>query len=842
MSPPLPILPISEALPALANALQSRRSAVLHAPPGAGKSTLVPLALLPLAFIGASKILMLEPRRLAARAVANRMAHLLGETVGDRVGYRTRLDSKISRNTRIEVITEGILTRMLQQDPSLDGVACVIFDEFHERSLNADLGLALTLESQEVLRPDMKILVMSATLDTDAVAAMLGGVPVIASEGRIFEVETIYVPRRTDLHLELQTAQAARAALAENDGDVLCFLPGATEIRRVQRNLETMDLGRSVDILPLYGDLPLAAQDAALARAPAGRRKIVLATSIAETSLTIEGVRIIIDTGLRRYSQFDPVTGMSSLETGKISQAAADQRRGRAGRLSTGVCYRLWSQSTHASLAAQTSPEIMHADLAPLALELACWGANEANSLHWLDPPPPAPLAQARDLLRQLDALDDRERIKDHGRELSRIGAHPRLAHMLVRARDLNAVDLACDLAAILSERDILKAAAGARDTDIRLRTDVMRGGRRQVPAGMNVDDRALAQARQSSSNWQRQFRSGGALGDGRRNFDADDIAGVLLAFAYPDRIGRARAGDGRYLLANGRGAAFADAQSLTKSEFIVAAEVDGAEREARIYLAAPLRPEAIESYFDSHIRIIESITWDTREHAVRAVRERRLGALALDSTPITKPDGNAVIAALLAGIRIEGIGALPWTQDLRQWQARVQLMRGSSTDWPDLSDAALLETLDDWAPQWLSGITRLSHFPRFDLANALRSRLSFAQSAALDRDVPTHFTVPSGSNIPIDYLDGEIPTVSARLQEMFGLLQTPTTAAGRVPLLLKLLSPAGRPVQITRDLISFWDRGYHEVKKDLKGRYPKHYWPDDPHTAVATRRKSRPR
>jgi len=388
VSPPLPILPISEALPALANALQSRRSAVLHAPPGAGKSTLVPLALLPLAFIGASKILMLEPRRLAARAVANRMAHLLGETVGDRVGYRTRLDSKISRNTRIEVITEGILTRMLQQDPSLDGVACVIFDEFHERSLNADLGLALTLESQEVLRPDMKILVMSATLDTDAVAAMLGGVPVIASEGRIFEVETIYVPRRTDLHLELQTAQAARAALAENDGDVLCFLPGATEIRRVQRNLETMDLGRSVDILPLYGDLPLAAQDAALARAPAGRRKIVLATSIAETSLTIEGVRIIIDTGLRRYSQFDPVTGMSSLETGKISQAAADQRRGRAGRLSTGVCYRLWSQSTHASLAAQTSPEIMHADLAPLALELACWGANDAHALKWLDPPP----------------------------------------------------------------------------------------------------------------------------------------------------------------------------------------------------------------------------------------------------------------------------------------------------------------------------------------------------------------------------------------------------------------------------------------------------------------------
>jgi ATP-dependent helicase HrpB len=418
---------------------------------------------------------------------------------------------------------------------------------------------------------------------------------------------------------------------------------------------------------------------------------------------------------------------------------------------------------------------------------------------------------------------------------------------MLMRARDLGAVDMACDLAAILSERDILKAAPGARDADIRLRTDVMRGGRRQVPGGMNVDDRALAQARQSSLNWQRQFKSAGSRGGGSGsdappNIDADDVAGVMLAFAYPDRIGRARADGGRYLLANGRGAAFADAQSLTKSEFIVAAEVDGADREARIYLAAPLQPRAIEKYFANHIETLESITWDTRDHAVKAVRERRLGALTLDSKPIGKPDENAVIAAVIDGIRVEGIGALPWTRDLRQWQARVQLMRGFSNDWPDLSDAALLETLDAWAPQWLSGITRLSHFPRFDLANALRSPLSFAQCAALDRDVPTHFTVPSGSNIPIDYLDGEIPTVSVRLQEMFGLLQTPTIAAGRVPLLLKLLSPAGRPVQITRDLISFWDRGYHEVKKDLKGRYPKHYWPDDPHTAVATRRRSRPR
>ena len=845
--PTLPNLPITEALPALLQALTSHASAVLHAPPGAGKSTLVPLHLLPQAFIGSRKILMLEPRRLAARAVATRMATLLGENVGDSVGYRTRLESRVSRRTRIEVITEGILTRMLQEDPALEDVTCVIFDEFHERSLNADLGLALALQSQETLRPDLKILIMSATLDSGAVARMLGDAPVVSSAGRSFEVAVHYIARRNDLALELQMANVVRAALAEHPGDALCFLPGAAEIRRVVRNLES-GLDAKIDVLPLYGDLSPAAQDAALAPARAGRRKIVLATSIAETSLTIEGVRIIVDAGLHRHTQFDPVTGMSRLETGKVSQASADQRRGRAGRLDSGVCYRLWSQSTHLSLAAQTSPEILQADLAPLALELACWGVQDANTLRWLDSPPAAPLTQARELLRNLDALDANQRVTAHGRAMARIGAHPRLAHMLIRAQKMAAVRLACELAAIVSERDLLKAGFGSRDADIRLRLDVLRGGRRELPSGMSIDDRALTQARKTSSQWQRQFDVGSAPAAREVAPDADALTGVLLGFACPDRIGRSRGEGGRYVLANGRGALFSEAQALTRSEFLVAAEVDGGERDARIYLAAPLDLAQIEEHFAAQIIESNIIAWDTRERAVKSMRERRLQRLVLDAKP-AHPDADAVLAAVLEGIRTEGIDSLPWSRDLRQWQARVQLMRANSvatpvgveSAWPDLSDTALLSTLEEWAPPWLSGITRASHFGRIDLGNALHARLTFAQSAALERDTPTHFTVPSGSRIPIDYLDGDIPTVSVRLQEMFGLAQTPSTAAGRVPLLLKLLSPAGRPVQITRDLISFWERGYHEVKKDLKGRYPKHYWPDDPHTAVATRR-ARPR
>jgi ATP-dependent helicase HrpB len=838
--PPLPDLPINEALPALALALADRRSVLLEAPPGAGKSTIVPLFLRSSPWLKGQKILMLEPRRIAARAVAGRMAHLLGESVGHSVGFRTRLETRVSRETRIEVVTEGILTRMLQEDSGLSGIGCVIFDEFHERSLNADLGLALCIESQQNLREDLRLVVMSATLDLQPIARLLGDAPVIAALGRSFDVATQYVARRPEIYLEQQTAQVVRTALREHDGDILCFLPGAGEIRRVQRALEDLGADRNVRVLPLYGELEGAAQDAALSPAPAGQRKIVLATSIAETSLTIEGVRVVVDTGLRRYAEFDPATGMSHLVTTKVSQAAADQRRGRAGRLSAGHCYRLWSEGTQASLAPQTAPEILHADLAPLALELSCWGAVDAASLSWLDPPPAAPLAQARDLLRQLEAIDSAARVTPHGRMLAKLGTHPRLAHMLVKAREHGAARLACDLAAILGERDILRAGVGARDVDLRLRVAVMRGDVRDLPPGITVDSRAMTQAARSSGHWQRDFTRGRP-----DSADPHEWTGILLAWAYPDRIGRARGDGGRYLLANGRGARFGEPQALSKAEFIVAAELDGAEREARIFLAAPLRLADLEEYFAAQILDHAQIVWDDRDQAIRARRERRLGALLLESAEIRHPDLEAMQNAALTGLRQLGIAGLPWSPELRQWQARVMLMNqyavASPEPWPDLSDSALAATLEEWAPPWISGFSRREHFARMDLANALRSRLTYAQGVILEREAPTHFTVPSGSHIPIDYLDGEIPTLSVRLQEMFGLSQTPSVAGGRLPLLLKLLSPARRPVQITRDLVSFWNRGYHEVKKDLKGRYPKHYWPEDPYTAEPTRR-ARPR
>jgi ATP-dependent helicase HrpB len=851
-TPHLPDLPIKEALPALREALTARRAVLLEAPPGAGKSTVVPIALLHAPWLSGQKILMLEPRRIAARAVAVRMAALLDEPVGRTVGFRTRLESRVGRETRIEVVTEGILTRMLQEDAALAGIGCVIFDEFHERSLNADLGLALCLESRENLREDLRLLVMSATLDLQPLVRLLGNAPVVAAQGRSFEVATHYVPRRNDLHLELQMSQVVRAALREHAGDILCFLPGAAEIRRVQRTLQDADLDRGVRIMPLYGELEGAEQDAALAASHPGTRKVVLATSIAETSLTIEGVQVVIDGGLRRYSEFDPTTGMSRLVTGKVSQAAADQRRGRAGRLSAGDCYRLWSEGAQASLSPQTPPEILHADLAPLALELACWGTADAGALAWLDPPPAAPLAQARDLLHQLEAIDAAARVTAHGRILAKLGMHPRLAHMRIKAQELGAERLACDLAAILSERDILRAGtrtsgsastgagAGTRDADLRLRVAVLRGDQRDLPPGVAVDARARSQAQRSSANWQRDLPR-----DSRDSADPHHATGILLAWAYPDRIAQNRGEGGRYLLANGRGARFAEAQALAKSEFIVAAELDGAEREARIFLAAPIALDDLNAHVGALIREAQEIRWDDRAGALSAKRERRLGALALASTEMRDADPEVLQGAVLLGLKQAGIAGLPWTKELRQWRARVMLMRqyqiNAPAPWPDLSDEALDRDIAQWAPPWIMGFTRREHFAKLDLGNALRGFLTHAHGNILEREAPTHFTVPSGSRIPIDYENGEDPSLSVRLQELFGLNSTPTVAGGKLPLVLKLLSPAGRPVQITRDLVSFWKRGYHEVKKDLKGRYPKHYWPDDPYTAQATRR-ARPR
>jgi len=839
-------LPIDAALPALATALTRHHSAVLQAPPGAGKSTVVPLALLEESWAHGKRLIVLEPRRLAARAIAARMAHTLGESVGDTVGYRMRLDTRVSRRTRIEVVTEGVLTRLLQDDPALEGVAAVIFDEFHERSLQADLGLALCVDARATLSGQLRILVMSATLDGAAVAQLLADAPLVSSPGQSFEVATHYAGRglpllpaaaggpRAATTPEQQVAQLVQRALRAEPGDVLVFLPGAREIRRVQGLLTQAAAEHGAALLPLYGDLPAAAQDAALAPAAAGTRKIVLATNIAETSLTIAGVRVVVDSGLMRRARFDPVTGMSRLTTQRISRASAAQRQGRAGRTAPGACYRAWSEGAHASLAAFTTPEIMEADLAPLALELASWGARDAAELRWLDAPPGAQLASARELLRGLGALDAGGRITAHGREMARLGVHPRLAHMLLRARALGALPLAAQLAALLSERDLLRGS-GAQDADVRTRVDILHG----AGAAAGGDRGALERARRAARDLERQL-SAGAVPQGADAIDA----GVLLAFAYPDRIARRRpAGEGRFTLANGRGAYFATPQGLARQEFIVAVDVDDAEREARILLAAPLTRAALLEHFADRILVRDTVEWYPREQAVLARHTLELDALLLDDKPLTPLPEEQALAAMVSGVRQLGIEALPWDRDTRELQARIAFVRaglpvadGEAQAWPDLCDEALLSSLDAWLPPWLAGMTRREHLARLPLADALRAQLNFEQQRQLASWAPTHLTVPSGSHVRVDYQDDSAPLVAVRLQEVFGLAATPLLGPRQVPVTFRLLSPAQRPVQVTRDLASFWRNAYVEVRKDLRGRYPKHHWPEDPLQAQASR------
>ncbi len=842
-------LPIEQALPDLQHALADHRNVVLQAPPGAGKSTGVPLALLPAAWRGHGRIVMLEPRRLAARAVATRMAQTLGEPVGRTVGFRTRLETKISKDTRIEVVTEGILTRWLQRDATLEGVALVIFDEFHERSLNADLGLALCLDAQENVREDLKLLVMSATLDGAAVARILGDAPIVCSEGRAFPVTTHYRERldtRNSARSQYEdiahvTARTIARVIEDEHGDVLAFLPGQGEIRRAQRFLQEMALPPGTRVLPLFGELSAQEQDAAIQPSRSGERKIVLATNIAETSLTIEGVRIVVDAGQERRSHFDPATGMSRLEISGISRASADQRRGRAGRLEAGVCYRLWSEVEHAALPAQTAPEIVGADLAPLALELANWGIADPSSLRWLDPPPAATFAQARDLLRSLDAIAADGRVTAHGRALARMATHPRLAHMIVRGGESGLQSTALEIAAVLGERDLLRTQGADRNVDLRFRVEALRG-ERSLPAGIHIDAGAKQRAQRSIDLLSRQLETSSS--DSAKPSDAD--VGRLLALAYPDRIAQSRGAGGRYLLSSGRGAQLPPAQSLAQAEFLVVADLDAGAREALIRLAAPIARETLEADFASQIERRARIEWDSREQIVIAQDERWLGALKLYERRMDKPDATRMLGALLTGIRELGLSALPWTKPARALQTRLIFARRfderAATPWPDVSDAALMETLDDWLAPWLTDMSRRDHLARLEMHDILMSLLDWNAQQRLEEFAPTHLEVPSGSRIPIDYVDGS-PTVAVRLQEVFGLHQTPSVADGRVPLTLQLLSPAHRPVQVTKDLVSFWARGYLDVKKELKGRYPKHYWPDDPLTAQATARaKPRPR
>jgi ATP-dependent helicase HrpB len=829
-------LPIDEALAPLGAALQRSRNVVLAAPPGAGKSTIVPLALLDEPWARGRRIVMLEPRRLAARAVAMRMAATLGESAGQTVGYRMRLETRVSGATRIEVVTEGVFTRMLQEDASLDGVAAVLFDEFHERNLHADLGLALALDAQRHLAPELRLVAMSATLDTARVAELLGAAPVVEASGRAFPVEVHYLGKGLPTlpggaePVDAAVTRAVLRALRDSPGDVLVFLPGAGEIRRVESRLRDAELGNDVDLRPLYGDLPPDRQDAALAPAPQGRRKVVLATNIAETSLTIDGVRVVVDSGLERRNVFDPASGMSRLETQRISRASADQRAGRAGRTAPGACYRLWGEGAERTLAPFAPAEIASADLAPLALDLAVWG-TDAAALSWLDPPPAATLAGAHDLLRRLGALDGSGRVTRHGRAMHDVAAHPRLAHMLLAAREHGAVAAAAELAALLSERDLLRGVTNAsgertQDSDIRSRLDALRRGSAR-------DRGALERVRRAERAYAKQL--------GARAGDSPLTAGTLLAFAYPDRIGRRRAGsEGRYQLANGRGASFAGPESIAREEFIVVVDVDDRDREARILLAAPLDRADLVEHFGSELVRRDEVAWDPRSEAVLARRTVRLGELVIEEKPLQEIPPDAAAAAFVEGLRSLGLAALPWDDDARDLAARSEFVRhlgrGDVSDWPDLSDEALARDLS-WLEPFVAGLTRRAHLDRVPLAAALRARLTHEQQRRLDELAPTHVTLPTGTRARIDYRSDNAPLAAMRMQEVFGLAATPKIGGGTVPVTFELLSPAHRPLQVTRDLASFWRNAYVEVRKDMRGRYPRHYWPENPLEAEPTRR-----
>lgn len=811
MSLPTDPLPIDEALPALSAALAAGPFAVLVAPPGAGKTTRVPLELLDAPWRGDGRIVMLEPRRLAARAAARRMALTLGEEVGQTVGYRVRLESKVSARTRIEVVTEGVFTRMILADPELKGIAAVLFDEFHERSLDADLGLALARDAT-ALREDLRLLVMSATIDGARIARLLGDAPVIESRGRAYAIETRYVDRDPLARLEDEVARVTLEALRSESGSALVFLPGEAEIRRTAERLEGR-LPAGVEIAPLYGQLTPAEQDRAIQPAPAGTCKVVLATSIAETSLTIEGIRIVVDSGYRRAPAYEPATGLTTLETRRVSRAAADQRRGRAGRTEPGVCYRLWNEGQSAALEPFDRPEMLEADLSGLALDLASWGVSDPADLAFLDPPPKPAWTEAVTLLKSLDALDAEGRITAEGQALVRLPLHPRLAHMVHRAAEEDDALTAAELAVLLGERGL-----GGDDVDLGHRLSRFRSerGRR---AG---DARALA-------------RRWAALAGGGTGPSMD--AGRHLARAYPDRVAQAAGARGRFRLANGRAAALDEADALAASPFLVVTDVTGTAANGRIRAAATIDRQTIEELFAGHIEDETVLAFDRASRSVRARQLRKLGALRLGDDPVAVDDPERVAHVLAAGIAELGVAALPWSKEQNALRARATyLHRTLDDDWPDLSDAAL--TRDSaWLAPHIVGHLSLDEIAADDLAGALDALLPWNRRAEIDRLLPSHFEAPSGSRVPIDYEAENGPALAIRVQELFGLDRHPAVAGGKVPLLLVLLSPAHRPIQTTRDLPGFWRGSWKDVAKDLKGRYPRHFWPDDPLSAQATSR-----
>lgn len=814
-------LPVSAAIPDLRTALAGKTRAVLQAPPGAGKTTSVPLALLGESWLANKKILMLEPRRLATRASATRMASMLGEKPGETIGFQIRQESRVSSRTRIEVVTEGILTRMILADPELKDIGLVIFDEFHERSLQADLGLALCLEISEVLRHDLRLLVMSATLDSESVSALLDSAPVITSEGRSFPVATRFMPPRTGTRTETACAEAIQTTLEEEHGSILVFLPGEREIRRTASILSSTRLPEDVDLCPLYGAMPPKEQEQAIAPAKKGRRKVVLATSIAETSLTIEGIRVVIDSGLSRRSRFDVGSGMGHLVTTRVSAAEAAQRQGRAGRLESGLGCRLWGKAEDRALVSFPPPEIMEADLAPLCLDLAAWG-TQADQLRWIDPPPAAALARANQLLQDLGALDENGQLTPHGRAMAELPMHPRLSHMILAARELDLGGLACVIAALLVERDPLRAS---RNTDLRHRVELIRGAARDA----SLDHNTLARIRDLASGWRKKL---GLVTDG-----SSSNTGLVTALAFPDRIGKRRA-QGAYTLSGSRGAALPADDPLLAHDLLVVADLDGTKADGRIFLAAPLEYRDLEHLFSDRIREQTITRWDSRTGSVLSRRQCRLGALVLADKPDTSAAPDTVARAMAEGIRQTGLHCLPWDSQTRQLCARVNFLgRQSHKDWPDMTDQGLLDSLESWFTPFATGLSRLEHLKRLDLYSALMARLSWPQRQQLEQETPTHITVPTGERIPLDYTEGEAPVLAVRIQQMFGCRIHPSIASGTVRLVVHLLSPARRPLQVTCDLPGFWTGSYPAIRAEMRGRYPRHPWPEDPLTALPTNR-----
>lgn len=816
-----PPLPIDDALAPLAAALASGSKAVLIAPPGAGKTTRVPLALLGAGWLGGGKILVLEPRRIAARGAALRMAATLGEELGETVGLRARLETRVSKKTRIEVLTEGVFTRMILDDPTLDGIGAVLFDEFHERSLDADLGLALALDAQASVREDLRILVMSATLAGEAVAHLLGGAPVISSEGQSFPVETRYLGKDPSARLEDRMADAIQRALRVDTGSILAFLPGQGEIRRTEERLrERLDPGAAI-IAPLYGALDRREQDLAISPAAPGQRKVVLATSIAETSLTIEGVRVVVDCGTSRVPRFDPDVGVTRLETVRVSRASADQRRGRAGRMEPGVCYRLWDEAETASLLPFSAPEIRAADLAPLVLDCAEWGVTDPRTLAWLDPPTPAALDAAREELQALGALDGGGRLTDTGRQIRSLPLPPRIAAMLLAAARTGDAARAADIAAVLVERGL-----GGNETSLDHRLEAFRRDR----------SRRATDMRRLAEGWARTARA--AVASSARATPSDLSTAALLALAYPERIAKARGARGQFLLANGRGAHLDATDALARVPFLVVAEMQGSAAATRIVLAAETTEADVLSFAGDRVVTRDDVSFDKDTLSVRARRVRRLDAIELASEPRTLAAGADVEAALAAGLMRIGATRLPWSKAQLQLRDRVAFLRAAGeTDWPDLSDAALTASLADWLGPYLAGKTRLSDLGADDLGAALDGLLPWALKRRLDDEAPTHFEAPTGNRHAIDYEGAGAPALHIRVQELFGLTTHPAIANGKLPLTLNLLSPAHRPIQITRDLPGFWSGSWSAVKAEMKGRYPRHPWPDDPAHAMPTAR-----